>query len=465
MVGFALIATGLWALMNRPRWLGPLTIFFVPFSSTSVFNFYTGDTPHFIPALDWFVVLWALSVLPHFLRSGRVSLPVSRGPVVGWLLAFVVVATVSLVMPVTLAGNVLIHRATLADADLTYPLYLNFSHFFLLGDLAFGALLALLVANRAGDRESMENVLRIVVWSTVFVSAWGFVEYAAYYVGAPHPYFLFNNNPTENPLNQSRVLREAVELMRITSVAAEPSVLAQVMLIPFCILAFNFLGQRTIVSRRVDRLAFVLALATLVLGTSTSAYLGLATLVVTVPVTLLIMKEIGPKPILYMGGMAATVGIAAWQIPIAREFIVNYVVTKPFSGSGLERINTVVNAWAQFRAYPVLGLGWGSVPSMDLVVYLLANSGIIGAAMFFGMIFALVLRLGGTVFHHPSRDWTMYRTAGTAVALVTLIFVSAAANWSYQYGHFWLILGLAIAAPAAALSTSTADAPASTVPA
>jgi hypothetical protein len=297
----------------------------------------------------------------------------------------------------------------------------------------------------------------------VFTAAWGLLEYLAFKLDLSFPYQLFNNNPTENPEQRGRVLYLGIQpITRITSVAVEPSMFAQSMLPILPIVAFAFWSGRPLLSAFMDRIALTLMLIALLLSTSTSAYAGLLLLVTATLGGLALLGRLTLRPVVSIGMVIATLVVVYATSPAVRDFVFQFIISKPGSDSGLERLATTLNAWGYFRQYPVLGLGWGSVPSGDLVVYLLANAGVIGLASFVLFAGALLQRLGAALRAARGRQGTAplaYRVAGVGVGLVTLLGVGATARFTWEYGHVWVVLGLSLGAVGAGFSASrTADA-------
>jgi hypothetical protein len=457
LLGIILLPLGILLLCLSPGRLPVITLFMVPFSASTVLVYDGATTPHWLPVVNWFGILWLVSKIPAFMRDGSVHLPPKRGASVTLLIAFTLVAGCSLIMPLLVAGNVRIESASLTD-DSVFPLELRLNHLLVLWDLVFGVCFALLVARWSCNRDTLELALRIFVWSGVAVSVWGLLEYASFYGGPPYPSWLFNNNP-EDAAGVARVLRgeAAIEIRRITSVAVEPSILAQVLVATVPIIVFSMWTDRPLLTRTLDRAALAVLLTTLVLSTSVTALAGLLFLTGAIPLGLFILGRTGLRPMLWLGALAGGVVVAYWQVDVVRTFVTSFVLTKPTSDSGLERLVTVLNAWHHFLRYPILGLGWGSVPSTDLIVKLLANTGVLGLTVFVLMaaaVFRSLLRAVRTA-RDTADEWLAFRATAVGVSLATVLFVSAIARFTYEYAHFWLVLGLALAVPGA-LSASTA---------
>ena len=73
-----------------------------------------------------------------------------------------------------------------------------------------------------------------------------------------------------------------------------------------------------------------------------------------------------------------------------QTFINQILIGKQDSTSALIRLYTVSTSFGYFLQYPILGIGWSMATSDDLVVLLLANSGILGFLSFFYLIYYLL---------------------------------------------------------------------------
>ena len=69
----------------------------------------------------------------------------------------------------------------------------------------------------------------------------------------------------------------------------------------------------------------------------------------------------------------------------------NYLFSKSDSFSALERLDTIFSAWEVFLKYPILGVGWGTVTSTNMLTRILSSTGITGIFPFL-LIFILILK-------------------------------------------------------------------------
>ena len=127
--------------------------------------------------------------------------------------------------------------------------------------------------------------------------------------------------------------------------------------------------------------------------------------------------------------------------------LTDQAVDKIGSYSIQERLYTISNAWNHFLEFPWLGLGWGSVTSHDLVVNLLANSGLIGLFAFLLLVLHPALGLTSSL-----KKYRQVRVCGSEgawgtgifLSFLLMLFVSAIGGFGYVFGHFWFTLAMVV---------------------
>jgi hypothetical protein len=426
-----------------------LTIFFVPFSSTALIIVEGRTVEHWLPAVNYFGLLWMLSESPRLLRDGVIALPPRRPTSIVLLFAFTSVALLSLIVPMVISGSVTVPTFDFATGRTERAVEFSLHYLLVWFDLAFGTILAVMIGRRNSEPSELQATIRILVASVVFVSCWGILEYASYRAGASFPQWIFNTNPGAS--TGGSILRN-LGIKRITSVALEPAVFIEILLAGLPFLLVILWGGGFIYSTRIDRTGLVLVLLCLLLAGSSSGYVGLAVALFSTVVALWYLEHLFVKPLAWAGAISAMLAVSYITVPSVRAFAEAQLVGKLATESGLERLYFTLVAWETFRMYPLLGLGWGSVASYDLVVKLLATTGVIGLSVFLLLIASVLRRILGSLrAARLAQGDPALRLWGTAilVALVTQLAVSAINGWNYELAHFWLLLGLAISIPSA----------------
>jgi O-antigen ligase len=206
-------------------------------------------------------------------------------------------------------------------------------------------------------------------------------------------------------------------------------------------------------SRRRDRLIALLFVVVLILSTSSVAYVGLAILGLTYVVysvrTGRFSKRKAIAVFVPVGILAtAIVAVAIISVPFVSQIADSVLLSKASSGSAIERAMTISYAFGYFQKYPILGIGWGSATSHDVIVKLLSNVGIVGTVVFFWGIFSIVrsnwrrISRGNSPLELSREAWLM--------SLVSFVLTSVLIEFPLPFGNFWLIIGMSMATAATA---------------
>lgn len=446
--GAILILLGSILFFTSHRWIYILTVFFIPFTGTALINFPSG---FWLQPFQFFGILWILGELARVFVAGKVRLPPFRGLSLFFLFLFVGVVALSMIMPIIIDGKILIQSTQLLDYS-SAPLEFTYRNLTAYLYILFGAIITTLMAARNSQREELLFTLRIYTLSGLFVSFWGWLQFFCYQFDLPYPYAVFNNatNVMARGFIQVVTELETVQTTRISSVSTEPSVFAQYLLTVVPIFIYSTVQKQPLWSRRIDRFALFMILSVLLLSTSSSAYIGLAFLGLATFLVLSISGKLNWKIMAILATLPFCGFLVYFGFPVVREVVQFFVLSKLQEGSGLERLFAILYAWEYFKEYPVLGVGWGSVTSFDLIVNLLSNSGVLGLTSFFLVIIYCLGRLIRAVrMSHgpqPARGPVAPETLGVGLilSLTTLMAVQMVAGFLYGYGYFWFILGMVI---------------------
>jgi hypothetical protein len=362
-----------------------------------------------------------------------------------WMIAFLSVAAVSLVMPILINGSLEIASPFFGDNTET-PLVLSSHNITQVLYLIFGGLVAICVAHANLDDESREETERIILYSGIFLACWGILQFFCNVTGLPYPDFLLNNSGSES----GKGFKEALEIgiHRVSSAAVEPSVLAQALLTLLPLTLPAWLKRGFVFSRRRDRLVARLFIIVLFLSTSSAAYVGLAILALTYVVYSVRTGSFSRTKAVFVFGSVgilatAVVAVAFVSVPFVSEFVNSVLLSKASSGSGIERAMTISLAFGYFQKYPILGIGWGSATSHDVIVKLLSNVGVVGTVVFFCAIFSIV-RSNWQKISSRNSPLELSREVWL-MSLVSFVLTSILIEFPLPFGNFWLIVGMSMA--------------------
>jgi hypothetical protein len=449
--GWILLLLGIGCFLLAPESLYPLTVFFLPFSATAVVNIGSADSASGVQASMLFGTLWMLKEISSF--GGRLHMSYRQlSTPVRQLGMFFMVACLSLLVPLWISGQMVIESPELGNSG-SVLLQFSVKHVTQTIYLLYGILLAIFVAARNIHLSHLLQSAKIFLISALFVSLWGFFQFFCKILGIEYPAYIFNTSATESASGYAQVLRE-LGVSRISSVATEPSMFAQSVLIALVIALFAVIGKQPLISKAWDRFALAIILGALVLSTSTTAYGGLLFVAVLYVSALVYLRMLHARYVLPFFLVPGLLLYAYSAYPPVRAVFESMILGKGESYSALARINSVLLARDYFFQYPILGLGWGSVSSHDLVSKLLSNTGLMGLCAFSLFLLTLVTRLWRTarsveLSSAKSIQWPVCVLA----MLLTLIFTNAIGDFAFSYGHVWFVFGLAISVPALGSAT------------
>ena len=443
LTGLVLIPLGIFAFLARPRWLFALAVFFAPFSATSLINVGSGDTGS---GLQPSIFLGGLMLLRFALESTyrmRISLPTAIRKPLLLVFLFVAVCSVSLIMPFIINGKIQVMTAATLTAPIE-PLHFRSSNITYLIGIVFGLCFAGYVARESLGPKQFLRTLRIYLASGVFISLWGILQAALFAVRIPYPATVFNNSASPYALAFDKSL-ESVAIPRVSSVALEPSVLSIYLVGMFPIVIAAVMGRQRIFGKYRDWMTLALLLMTMLLTTSSIGYVTTGLLMLVMTWTLFKygrLNAIWLLGILLLAGAGVT---AAVVVPPVRGVVQEVLFNKADSYSALERGTVVLHDAEYFQQYPVLGLGWGSAPAHDLILGMLANTGVLGLASFVLFVGYMLRKLGKDMTH--SYDSRQPFSPSHVMFLSILATCSAYAAEGPPGGPaFWLIIGLGVAA-------------------
>lgn len=458
-LGYILLPVGLAGLLTSSRWLYRLFVFWTLFSATAVLNVGGSDNGSAVQVWMFFGVLWILRLGLERVSLLSFSIDNRLKRTSYWMIGFLGVATLSLVMPVLINGSLQIASPYFGDNTET-PLFLSAHNITQLLYLILGGIIAICVAHTNLNNEAREETERIILYSGIFIACWGIFQFVCNVSGFPYPDFLLNNSGSASA--KGFMERLDIGVRRVSSATVEPSVLAQALLtlLPLTLPAWRKRGF--VFSRQRDRLVALLFIFVLILSTSSTAYVGFAILGLIYVVYSVRTGSISKTKAFVVFGLTglfatALVSVAFISVPVVSEVVNSVLLSKASSGSGIERAMTIAYAFGYFQRYPILGIGWGSATSHDVIVFLLSNVGIVGSLVFFCMIISIVrsnwqkISSGRSPLELSREVWLM--------SMVAFVLTSIPIGFPLPFGNFWFILGMAMATAASSSEARDISAP------
>jgi O-antigen ligase len=135
-------------------------------------------------------------------------------------------------------------------------------------------------------------------------------------------------------------------------------------------------------------------------------------------------------------------------VPAARDALYVMTLGKFEVGTYGERAATLGPAIQAFERQPLLGTGWGTDFSYSVATQMLANSGLIGTALFVCAIIATLVasRKARRRYAERSRTLALYAEAAEN-AFIVYLAESVVTGFKYVVADIWCLWALAIAIP------------------
>ncbi|MBS1820792.1 MAG: O-antigen ligase family protein [Acidobacteria bacterium] len=445
-IGFILLIAGPLMAIARPDWLYVATVFFLPFTATALVNVGSGDNTSGLQASMYLGTVLIARIAIQILWSKKVSLPLRGKQALLWLGLFVATATISIGMPLWIDGRLQIPSAAFLDLSST-PLYLSSKNITGVLYLVYGFLLTYLVAIANQAQDMCRKTIKTFIAGSTFAALWGCMELFCKLTGATYPAIIFNTATGRSSQGYKEALAEG--LFRLSSVAVEPSIFAISLLLAIAVYLPYILTSTPLFGKKYDRIFFGILCAILCMSTSSTGYLGLFVIAAIVFLLMCARRLVGIKHIVIFTLIPILGSLFVLSSSFAQQIFIASVFSKSESSSTLERLMTINNAYEIFVKYPLLGVGWASVTSHDLIFNILANAGVIGLFTFSMGLYFLFSALYRSI---KSRNASlglaglMQVDFGLYIALSVMMITSIASGFLDVFSFFWFILGMAIAA-------------------
>lgn len=378
--------------------------------------------------------------------TGNIAIPrESRMPLI-LLTVFLGTAILSLFMPVYINGSLSVKSPVLLDNTET-PVIFSMKHVTQTLYLLFGGLFTVFAITKNSTYGQILSSIRIYVLSSFIVSLWGIMQFILNILNIPYPSSVFNNSDTASAQGFNQELGNLV-IKRVSSVAVEPSILAQYLLTIVPLLFFAVYRRTPLITTSFDRICLVLVICVLFVSTASTAYYGLLITWAMIFLMLYSMRLLRLRHLIYNLGLLIGIIVSLVVVPGIPSLLNELLIAKTTSYSGMERLQSISVAWGYFLQYPLMGIGWGSVTSHDLVVKILSNAGMLGIIAFGAFFFYVVSRhfaSPGCFSHEKKISEIHYWNSALFVSIAVLLINNLLTGFAFMFGHVWFITALSIA--------------------
>lgn len=438
-IGLILAPLCAYLLLANQKALFRLAVFSIPFTGTAFFMLQSAKLANdergvgIRVSLVLFLLLFIFGLLKA-IRLSKFRIPIQARVYLLLMIALVVIVMLSQLMPLYISGSFNVvdsYSSALMHAE-EIPLYYDVQWATQSAYFIFGCFVSIFLVIYLQEEKLLIGAIRAYLYATIFVAAWGLLEWLLYQLEVIYPYYLFNHVSAN--WGGSMVLNGFV---RITSVGLEPSILAQQLITALPFFLYKESDKNAVIPPLLRKIGGGMIVAVLLLSTSATAYIGLA--FVFTAYLLSIKKSITYRGLL-VNLVVGTMFLIA--LVLLSDSIYELVTQKLNSYSGKERMMSIVYAITYFINYPVLGIGWGVMPSWDLFFCLLAGAGILGLVIMSVLLATITISLLSMQNKDPEND---YLRRSSLLSFLSLLLVSQVSGFIYHALYFWFILGFVIA--------------------
>ncbi|WP_028992025.1 O-antigen ligase family protein [Thermoanaerobacter thermocopriae] len=449
-LGYILIPMGFFVFFSYPSYLLGLLVFFSPFQAASVINFKNlnfGLQPGY-----FFAILWIIFEIINILRGKKFTIVKEQKTIIILLINFFVVSAVSIVMPLFLSDkNIIVHSPKGYDILLSFSKTNITQLLYLLTNLTVTVLILLELRNLS----EVKKLIKILLYSSFFALIFGIYQLMCYLLKLHFPYWLFNNN-----IGYSQGFNQTVEnIKRINSIATEPSMYAFFLLMIIPIILSMRISKNNIISKKMVNILLYLTIAEIILATSSTGYIGLLFFISSYTIYNFLHGIGGERKyrenfyyiirtisiITVLSTILLSIYILVFGLDNLINAFVSLTVDKFNNLSGQERLQGFLNGLNLFINYPVLGVGYGSNRTYDLMTTLLSNTGIIGFVSF-SMIIIIAIKILMKYIKLTEKGGKSIMI-GLLFSLLNAIFAFMISIPDLIFLYFWIILGLIFTIP------------------
>jgi hypothetical protein len=433
--GIFICVLGAWAMWKSSWFLLLLLVFSFPFSATSVVNW---GSQNGLPVSIFFALLYVLRVSVNLLLSKKfVGFPPFQTTL---FIIFLSSILFSLLTPYLNLGYTFQAVDPAGSLGSTFSLSISSESFKQTSYFFLWFLVVLCSSCNLKTAEQFLIIVKTVIYSSIFVSIWGWMQVIFSVFGISYPFWLFNN--TLNPSGMGYLQKiEGLSLSRMSSVSTEPSIFAAFVVLSISFLLSFLLNGTVLIQKSYDIFIFIFLVTTVLISTATTGYASVVFFFLLTIISVILYKRVYRKTLFWFfaGSIFLMIVFLSFYYFLVefRSIFDNFIFGKKETFSFIQRFNSTQFALEEFQKFPLNGLGIGSMTVYSLPYWLLANTGIFGFlsfALFYLSLFANPIKL---MMFQKSKEMRSYNLA-TIYSLLTMLFVGFVSGFPYVFGFFWL---------------------------
>jgi hypothetical protein len=455
-IGLVVLPLGLYLFAKGRRHLFWATVWALPFYYVVALQLPFAPVRPFQYLAGLLMARYAIDVL----LKGEIP-AVRRSTTVLMAGLFLLCLVASLFMPFLLSTTVYVVPEGIRDLWRAYqnpvPLQFSVKNFTQLLYPTFGILLFLSIEWYIRSKADLKRVIRILVRAFYLVAAFMVVYQIAYLVNLRAPingiFFLFTGEANANFSDYNAL----GNLIRAFTPVGEPGYTGTYFGMVLAIVAgLTYGGYARGWTLSLNRRLVVVILAAIILNASTTGFFAVVAVLASFLVVSVFRRQNRVKATSNARTVAqllfGMVAVAVMALLTAQAFglsLIDIIVSEHVAkiaggaGSGAFRLTSIIYTMQEvFAKSPILGVGYGSHRALSLIVFLLANTGVVGLLTF--------LLFNGTALLHAVK--AMNRAADPELASIAfalavthlslLAVLSVKSDVALAFGWLWMTAAL-----------------------
>lgn len=469
-IGFFVIPISLYLfLKNRQESLFYFFVFFTPFSAASIIV-REGSAFGMQPSYWIGILLIALTSI-RILKSWEIHISRTQSQFVILISLFWLLSLISLSYPFihSILGIkiLLINPITdLKDLGVIYSDELHRHSMTGLLYLTFDLLVAIVTMLYLDSLEKLIKTIKVLLMSVLFICCWGiFIQETSFFLGFDYPTWIFNNHPGYAQGFDAKFWSGGKFIPRINSVAPEPSYLGFFLVMILALLIAMNNNRFYIFKSIFQKYLTAILILTILLTTSTTAYVGLLFIIL-----LNILLELKSDKIVQMKISRKVFNLIKISALIISLTLIVFIVlafifdigysdmvnifkvftTEKVSTEGPGQIRLILfkEGISILRESFFMGTGWGTNRTVDLLSTLLANIGVFGTILFITMV-AVPLRYSFSLYKSVCNLNHEMAIVCYSIfcAFMAALFLNLIAIPDFSFMYYWVVFGLLLSLP------------------
>lgn len=449
LIGWIFIILCIYALIKSRNFLLDLLVFSSVFTAAAVINIEsttTGIQPFYFVGVVWIITV-AIKQIKKGMIKERLLIHFKENKLIKSLCMFGVIIILSEFWILIFNNKFTfvdtktseLMTASFSKSNITQPMF-----------LLFMVVIAILLCIELNTKSKIIRCMKVFGIATIFALVWGIAQFCMFYMNLSYPDWIFNNNISYLQLFYQMIYG----LKRVNSVALEPSTFALNIIVFLPTVIILWIVEYKIFkdknkSKILLSISLFLAMICGILTTSTTAYIGIALIIIIVTIYILFLSQKDGELrknkrkiiLFYLFMILSIIFIVLLATKIFNMYwgtlwdaLMDITIKKKNLETGSERGNAILTSINILKASPILGIGFGTFRSLDLTTNLLSNMGVLGLLSY---LYVIYISIKNILLNIKKSEFMALALGVTLVVSTISLMISIP---DLMFGYYWILI-------------------------